>query len=128
MTAKTKDGKEIFRESKIYMPQALSYGRGNFMWSDGAYRGWKSAIIRDTSLQPLQTRIETFEIPFPLEVLEKDGKKQRIVKYEEMNVTIQLWYLPIGGDPKLGTPGKTQFLFYETTKNIKLKPRDSYIQ
>lgn len=110
------------------MPQAPIYGRGNFMWSGGAYPGWKTGTIRDTTLQPLQTRTETFEIPFPFEDVEKDGKKRRVVKAEEMDLTIQLWYLPTGGDPRQGTPGKTQFLFHETTKSVKLKSRDSYIQ
>jgi len=128
VTAKTKDGNEIFRESKIYMPQSPIYGRGDFMWSGGAYPGWKAGMIRDTSVQPGQTRTETFEIKFPFEDVEKDGKKTRNVKADEMDVTIQLWYMPTGGDPKEGVPGKTQFLFFETQKSVKLKPKDAYIQ
>jgi hypothetical protein len=128
VTAKTKDGNEIFRESKIYMPQSPIYGRGDFMWSGGAYPGWKAGIIRDTSLQPGQTRAETFEIKFPFQDIEKDQKKTRKVTADEMMVTVQLWYMPTGGDPREGVPGKTQHLFYETQKTVKLKPTEPYIE
>jgi hypothetical protein len=127
VTAKTDDGKQIFRDTKIYMPQSPIYGRGNFMWS-GGYPGWKAGMIRDTSLQPGQTKTETFEITFPYEQIEKQGKKTKDVKAETMDVAIKLWYLPAGGDPKEAIPGKTSFLFFETNKTVKLKPRDHYIK
>lgn len=85
-------------------------------------------MIRDTSIQPGQTRSENFEIKFPFEDEEKDGKKTRNVKADEMDVTVQLWYMPAGGDPKEGVPGWTQFLFFETQKSVKLKSKDVYIQ
>ncbi len=97
------------------------------MWP-GAYPGWKAGIFRDTSLQPGQTKVETFEIKFPYEEVEKDGKKTKDVKADTMEVSVRLWYLPSGGDPKEATPGKTSFLFFETTKTVKLKPRDTYIK
>lgn len=49
MTAKTKDGKEVFTEQKIYMPQSSAYGRGDKM----VYSPFrKSGMLADTSLQP----------------------------------------------------------------------------
>jgi hypothetical protein len=126
VTANTKDGNEIFREEKIYMPQSPIYGRDNFMWSGGAYPGWKAGMVRDTSIQPEQTRTETFEIKYPYKDTEKDGKKIRTVSADEMQVNVKLWYMPTGGDPKQGVPGKTQFLFNEWTKSIKLKPMEDY--
>jgi hypothetical protein len=127
VTAKTKGGKEIFRQTKIYMPQSPIYGRGDFMWSGGAFPGWKTGMTRDTSLQPGQTKAETFEIPFPYDVVQQDGKKTKIVKADALDVNIKLWYLPTGGDPKDGTPGKTQFLLFETSRVVKLKALESYI-
>ena len=91
------------------------------MWSGGGFPGWKSGMIRDTSLQPGQTRSETFEIKFPFEDVEKDGKKIRNVKADEMDVTFQLWYIPAGGDPKEGVPGWSQFLFFGNPENGKIK-------
>ena len=124
MTANTKDGKELFRETKIYMPQSAIYGRDDFMWSGGAFPGWKAGMLRDTSLQPGKGKCETFEIAYPYEDIEQEGKTVRKVMAHEMDVTVKLWYLPIGGDPRDREPGKTAFLFYETTETIKLEPNE----
>lgn len=118
MTAKTKDGIEIFSDSKIFMPQSPAYGRGDKM-AYGPFR--KSGMIADTSLQPGQTKVENFEIKFPYEDVEKDGKKTRDVKAKELVVTVKLWYLPAGGDHKKGAVGKDQYLFYEGTKTVTVK-------
>jgi hypothetical protein len=118
VTAKTKDGKEIFYDTKIYMPQSPAYGRGDKMVY-GPFR--KSGMLRDTSLLPGHTKAETFEIKFPYEDVEKEGKKVREVKAKDMDVTVKLWYMPAGGDPRTGVVGKDQFLFYETTKSVSVK-------
>ena len=121
VTAKTKDGKEIFNEAKIYMPQSPAYGRGDKMVY-GPFR--KSGMLRDTALQPGQTRTETFEIKFPYEDVEKEGKKVRDIKAKDMEVTIKLWYLPAGGDhrdDKAVEVNKGKYLFFETTKNVSIK-------
>lgn len=118
MTAKTKDGKEIFTDAKIYMPQSPAKGRGDKMVY-GPHR--KSGMLADTSLQPGQTREEVFYIKFPFEDIEKEGKKTREIKAKEMDVTVKLWYLPAGGDHKKGVVGKDQYLFYETTKTVSIK-------
>jgi len=118
VTAKTKDGKEVFYDTKIYMPQSPAFGRGDKMVY-GPFR--KSRMLRDTSIQPGQTRTETFEIKFPFEDVEKEGKKVRDIKAKDMDVTIKLWYMPAGGDPRTGVVGKDQYLFHETTKTVSIK-------
>lgn len=116
MTAKTKDGKEIFKDSKIYMPQS-SNSRGDAMVY-GAH--FKMGIIRDTSLQPLQTKVETYEINFPYEDVEKEKDKPKIreIKAKEMNVTVVLRYQL---DPAIGEVGKDSFIFYQTTKTVGIQ-------
>ena len=61
MTAKNTKGKQIFKESKIYMPQATTYCDEKMVY--GAHR--KAGYIRDTSLQPLTPKEETFDIKLP---------------------------------------------------------------
>lgn len=118
MTAKTKDGKEVFTDQKIYMPQSPAYGRGDKMVY-GPFR--KSGMIRDTSLQPGQTKKETFEIGFPMKEVEKDGKKVKELEAKDLDITVKLWYMPAGGDPTKGVVDKDQFLFYEGSKTVSLK-------
>jgi hypothetical protein len=101
---------------------------GDFMWSGGASPGWKAGMLRDTSLQPGQTKVETFEIKYPFEETEEDGKKIRKVTSNEMDVSVKLWYMPTGGDPKTGVPGKSQFILYESTKTIPLKEMENLIK
>jgi len=121
VTAKTKDGKEIFNDSKIYMPQSPAFGRGDKMVY-GPFR--KSGMLRDTALQPGKTKTESFDIKFPFEDVEKEGKKTREVKAKEMDVTVKLWYLPAGGDhrdDKAVEVNKGKYLFFETTKAVSIK-------
>ena len=115
MTAKTKDGKEVFRDSKIYMTQATN-ARGDAMVY-GAH--FKVGYIRDTSLQPLQTRVEKFEIMFPYEdVVKEPGKpKVREIKAKEMDVTIELRYQ---ADPAIGVIGRDSFIMYKITKPVSI--------
>ncbi|MHC4791622.1 MAG: hypothetical protein ACYS8Y_09345 [Planctomycetota bacterium] len=64
MTAKTKDGTLIFKDSKIYMPQATTYCDEKMVY--GAHR--KVGYIRDTSLQPLTPKKESFDIKIPKDI------------------------------------------------------------
>lgn len=118
VTAKTKDGKEIFKDSKIYMPQATN-SRGDAMVY-GAH--FKLGYVRDTSLQPFKPKVETYEIKFPYEdtEVEKDGKKEikRDIKAKEMEVTVELRYQL---DPAPGEEGKDSFVFYKTMKTVSIK-------
>lgn len=61
VTATTTDGKEIFRDERHYHTQAtnclnekMAYGAQN-----------KSSYVRDTSLQPYESKDETFEVRLP---------------------------------------------------------------
>jgi hypothetical protein len=115
VTAKTKEGKEIYKAQKIYMPQS-SASRGEDKMVYGPFR--KVGMLRDTSLQPLQTKVETFEIFFPVKEVEKDGKKMRELETKEMIIDVELWYLPAGVK---GVVGKDQFLFNKTTRTVVLR-------
>ncbi len=116
VTAKTKDGKEIFKDSKIYMTQATN-SRGDAMVY-GAH--FKMGYIRDTSLQPLQTRVETYEIKFPYEDIEKEKGKPKVreIRAKEMDVSVELRYQ---ADPGIGEVGKDSFILYKTTKKINVE-------
>lgn len=120
MIAKTKDGKEVFYDAKIYMPQSPAYGRGDKMVY-GPFR--KSGMLRDTSLQPGKPKVETWDIKFPYEDVEKEPGKPKVreVKAKEMDITVKLWHMPAGGDPRTGVPGKDQYLFFETTRTVTVK-------
>jgi len=114
VTAKTTDGKEIFRTEKIYMPQS-DMSRGDKRMVYGAHR--KMGILRDTSLQPNLTKIETFDIVLPYKDVEKDGKKVREYP-KELLIEVALWYLPAG---KRGEVGKDQFLFFKEERKVVFK-------
>lgn len=100
------------------MPQSTAKGRGDQMVY-GPHR--KSGILRDTSLQPGQTKVETFDIKFPYEDVEKEGKKSRNIKAKEMDIVVTLWHLPAGGDIKSLEANKGKFLFFEGTKTVSVK-------
>jgi hypothetical protein len=61
VTAKSPEGTVIFKDSKIYMPQATTYCDEKMVY--GAHR--KAGYIRDTSLQPFKSTEETFDIKIP---------------------------------------------------------------
>ncbi|MFH1293839.1 MAG: hypothetical protein ABIJ44_06880 [Pseudomonadota bacterium] len=81
MTAKTKDGKVIFKGERIYMPQATTNLNDKMIY--GAH--WKVGFIRDTSIQPYKGRKETFDIKLPMGV-------------RTVDVTAELTYQLIPGD------------------------------
>ncbi len=61
MTAKTADGKEIYKEEKIYMPQATTCLNEKMVF--GAQN--KVGYIRNTALEAFKSTNETFEIKLP---------------------------------------------------------------
>ncbi|MBW2465714.1 MAG: hypothetical protein JRF02_00290 [Deltaproteobacteria bacterium] len=61
MTAKTADGKEVYNKERHYHPQATDCRSNKMLY--GAQ--FKTQYIRDTSLQPLETKAESFEIMLP---------------------------------------------------------------
>jgi hypothetical protein len=110
VTAKTLDGKEIFEDSKIYTPQATDNR------SDATIYGaqFKMGLIADTTLQPGQVRVETFEITFPYEKTEDTLD----ITSKEMDVTVELRYQP-GASP--GELGKGHFIFYKETRRVSVQ-------
>lgn len=61
VTANAPDGKEIFRTSKFYMPQATDTRSTEMVLGPDK----KLGFIRDTGIQPFAPKEETFEIPLP---------------------------------------------------------------
>ncbi len=61
VTAKTLDGKEIFKDERHYHTQATNCLNEKMVY--GAQN--KSSYVRDTSLQPYKSTDETFEIKLP---------------------------------------------------------------
>ena len=61
VTAKTLDGKEVFKDERHYHPQATSCLNEKMVY--GAQN--KASYVRDTSLQPYESKDETFEIKLP---------------------------------------------------------------
>jgi len=66
VSVKDKEGKELFKDQKIYMPQSGNgYGQGMVY---GAFA--KLTLLRDTSLQPFRQNKESFEFKLPEKVRE----------------------------------------------------------
>ena len=61
MTAKSAEGTDLFRDERHYHPQATSCLNEKMVY--GAQN--KSSYVRDTSLQPFESKDETFEIKLP---------------------------------------------------------------
>ena len=61
VTAKSADGKEVFNSEKHYHPQATSCKDNKMIYGAQV----KTQYIRDTSLQPMETKAESFEIFLP---------------------------------------------------------------
>ncbi len=95
VTAKTTDGKEVAKESKHYHPQATTQRDTKMKY--GAQ--WKVAYTRDTSLQPYQTKAETFELMLP------EGVRT-------VDVTVDLFY-------ELWKPGQ-KFPIHTVTERVTL--------
>jgi hypothetical protein len=112
VTAETTDGDEVYNEQRIYMPYPGRMGRGKEM-GRGPYE--KSGILHETSLPPLQTKHETFEIAYPYEDVEKDGKSRRELLNDELNVIVTLYYVPFGEFDG------NEVVFFEDERTIDLK-------
>jgi len=93
VTAKDSKGKEVFKQSKIYMPIPQQLGRGDKM-GRGPYE--KSGMVLDNGLPPNRPVHEKFEIPFPAEFTKKDGKNVTNILDHDMTVTVELIYMPFG--------------------------------
>lgn len=90
MIAKTYEGKEVSRQSRIFMPEPAKFGITDQM-GRGPYE--KSGMIRDTGLPPLRPVRETFEIEFPDADTQQGDRKLTV---DTMEVEVRLLYLPFG--------------------------------
>jgi len=93
------------------MPIPQQMGKGDRM-GRGPYE--KSGLLEDTSLPPLRTITQSYDIFFPVKVEEKDGKSISSVTSDTMDVEVKLWYLPFG------TMEDDPFLWKEYKKTVKI--------
>lgn len=112
MTAKDSKGKEIFKQSKTYMPIPQQLGRGDKM-GRGPYE--KSGIVRDNGLPPNRPVNESFEIPFPSEEVKKGDTIARKIADHDMTIDVELMYLPFG------TKESGTFSWHKVTKKVSLE-------
>ena len=61
MTAKSKDGKEVYNTERHYHTQATDCKTNKMLYGAQV----KTQYIRDTALQPFETKAESFEIMLP---------------------------------------------------------------
>lgn len=61
VTAKTADGKEVYKKERHYHTQATDCKTNKMLYGAQV----KTQYIRDTALQPFETKAETFEILLP---------------------------------------------------------------
>jgi hypothetical protein len=81
VTAKTKDGTELYKTERHYHTQATNCLNSNMAY--GAQN--KTSYVRDTSLQPFQYKSESIEIALPV-----DDKGTPTVR--TVDVTVELNY------------------------------------
>ena len=93
------------------MPVPQQLGRGDRM-GRGPYE--KSGLIEDTGLPPGKTVHERFDIMFPIEEVEVDGKFVNKPSTYDLDISVKLWYLPFGS-------AKTDpFLWREFNKTVSI--------
>jgi hypothetical protein len=93
VTANDKDGKEVFKADRIFMPVPQRLGRGDQM-GRGPYE--KSGMLQDSSLPPLRTVTSNWDVFFPVVEEEKDGETVRTYPSDSLEIDVKLWYLPYG--------------------------------
>jgi hypothetical protein len=93
------------------MPIPQQMGKGDRM-GRGPYE--KSGLLEDSSLPPLRTITQSYDIFFPVNVEEKDGKKVSTITSDTLDVEVKLWYLPYG------TMDDDPFLWKEFKKTVKI--------
>jgi hypothetical protein len=95
----TKDGKEIYQDTKIYMPQhKLGYDDNTMVYAANR----KLTLMRDTSLHPFVPKKETIEVKLP------DGVQEAVVE-----AVLTFRQLP-------GVP-EAEFPIHKVTKEVSLK-------
>ena len=93
------------------MPVPQQLARGDRM-GRGPYE--KSGIIEDNGLPPGKTVHERFDIFFPIDDVEENGKWVKKVMAHELDIEVKLWYLPFG------TTKTDPFLWREASKSVSI--------
>lgn len=95
----TKDGKELYKETKIYMPQhKLGYDDNTMVYAANR----KLTLMRDTSLHPFVPKKETIEVKLPEDV-------------QEAVVEASLTFRQLPGVPE------AEFPIHTVTRQVSLK-------
>lgn len=95
----TKDGKELYKETKTYMPQhKLGYDDNTMVYAANR----KLTLLRDTSLHPFVPKKETLEVKLP------EGVEEAVVE-----ATLTFRQLP-------GIP-EAEFPIHKVTREVSLK-------
>ncbi|MGE5664792.1 MAG: multiheme c-type cytochrome (seleno)protein ExtKL, partial [Deltaproteobacteria bacterium] len=109
VTARTRDGEQVFSQTRTYMPIPQRLGRGNKM-ARGAYE--KTGIVEDTALLPLRPVREKFDIVMnPVEAGKDAGAK--LATEVTVDVMIRL-HAPRNASAE----GVT---WYQYSKNVKIE-------
>ncbi len=93
------------------MPVPQQLGRGDRM-GRGPYE--KSGMLEDTSLPPLRTVTQSYDIFFPVKVDEQNGAKVTTITSDRLELEVKLWYLPFG------TMEDDPFLWKEFKKTVTI--------
>ncbi|RII28879.1 MAG: hypothetical protein CXR31_03120 [Geobacter sp.] len=93
------------------MPVPQQLARGDRM-GRGPYE--KSGIIEDMGLPPGKTVHERFDIFYPLEEVEENGKTITRPQTYDLDIEVKLTYLPFG------TPNSDPFVWDEFTKTVSI--------
>ena len=101
-------------QEKIYMPVPQQLGRGDRM-GRGPYE--KSGMIEDTGLPPGKQIHERFDIFFPVDEVEVDGKFVNQPTAYDLDIEVKLWYRPFG------TPNSDPFLWNEFKKTVTISSK-----
>lgn len=111
MTAKDKDGNEVFNQERLFMPVPQQLARGERM-GRGPYE--KSGLLQDSSLPPLRTVTTAYDVFFPVEEVEEGEDVVRRFPSDSLDVEVKLWYLPFG------TMDDDAFLWREHKETVRL--------
>jgi hypothetical protein len=80
-------GRDACKKSGGLMGRSDQMGRGPYE---------KSGLIEDTGLPPAKPIHERFEILYPVEEVEENGKFISKPLVHDLDIEVKLWYLPFG--------------------------------
>jgi len=93
------------------MPVPQQLGRGDRM-GRGPYE--KSGLIEDTGLPPGKMVKERFDILYPVDEVEENGKTLNKPSAYDLDIEVKLWYRPFG------SANSSPFLWREFNKTVTI--------